>query len=213
MKFATRISSIRRNAWNTCRSCSAASDSMWADSLASSALAGWIRSPASSSTAVTGSCASQSISRSGCRRRSSSAIATSRRAWPRPIGDETNSARLPRAAARRQRAGGGGAEMNSRSSRLTFTGSRAVGRCPAPSSVTSLPPVACARARPLGKGANHVGIAVDDERRAPHRAHTFRAGSRRATCRARASCRRASPGRLECPRRRNPRSACSSAAR
>ena len=29
MKFATRISSIRRNAWNTGRSCSPASDSMW----------------------------------------------------------------------------------------------------------------------------------------------------------------------------------------
>ena len=37
---------------------------------------------------VTGCWASQSISRSGCSRRSSRAIATSRRAWPRPIGEE-----------------------------------------------------------------------------------------------------------------------------
>ena len=34
MKFATRISSIRRQAWKQCRSCSADSDSMCADSLA-----------------------------------------------------------------------------------------------------------------------------------------------------------------------------------
>ena len=40
-----------------------------------------------------GSWASQSICRSGCRRRSSRAIATSRWAWPRPIGEETNRAR------------------------------------------------------------------------------------------------------------------------
>ena len=51
MKFATRISSIRRIAWKQCRSCSADSDSMCADSLASSALAGWMRSPRASSTA------------------------------------------------------------------------------------------------------------------------------------------------------------------
>ena len=88
MKFASRISSIRRHAWKQCRSCSADSDSMWRDSFASCALAGWIRSPRASSTAVTGCCASQSISRSGCSLRSSSAIATSRRAWPSPIGEE-----------------------------------------------------------------------------------------------------------------------------
>ena len=52
-------------------------------------LAGWIRSPRASSTAVTGCCASQSISRSGWSLRSSSAIAASRWAWPRPIGEET----------------------------------------------------------------------------------------------------------------------------
>ena len=45
MKLATRISSIRRQAWKQCRSCSADSDSMWRDSLASSRLAGCTRSP------------------------------------------------------------------------------------------------------------------------------------------------------------------------
>ncbi len=43
MKFAQRISSIRRIAWNAWRSCSPASRSMCAASLASSALAGWMR--------------------------------------------------------------------------------------------------------------------------------------------------------------------------
>ena len=40
MKFASRISSIRRIAWKACRSCSADSVSMWRDSLARCALAG-----------------------------------------------------------------------------------------------------------------------------------------------------------------------------
>ena len=53
-----------------------------------SADAGWTRSPAAPSTAVTGSWASQSICRSGCSVRSSSAIARSRRAWPSPIGED-----------------------------------------------------------------------------------------------------------------------------
>ncbi len=106
MKFETRISSIRRHAWKQCRSCSADSDSKWPDSLARCALAGWIRSPRASSTDVTGCCASQSISRSGCSLRSSSAIATSRCAWPRPIGDETNSARLRRPSAAAPEGGG-----------------------------------------------------------------------------------------------------------
>ena len=79
---------MRRQAWKQCRSCSADSDSMWRDSLASSALSGWIRSPSPSSTRVTGFWASQSISRSGCSRRSSRAMATSRWACPSPIGDE-----------------------------------------------------------------------------------------------------------------------------
>src|SRR3954451_14253352 len=61
---------------------------MWRDSFARYALAGWIRSPSAASTLVTGNRASQSISRSGCRVRSSRANATSRWAWPSPIGDE-----------------------------------------------------------------------------------------------------------------------------
>ncbi len=80
---------MRRIAWNACRSCSAHSLSMCDDSFARSALAGWMRSPPASRTVVTGLCASQSISRSGTSARSSLAIATSRRAWPSPIGDET----------------------------------------------------------------------------------------------------------------------------
>ena len=55
---------------------------------------------------VTGCCASQSISRSGCSLRSSSAIAMSRFAWPSPIGDEMNSARLRRDRPRAQRPAG-----------------------------------------------------------------------------------------------------------
>ena len=79
---------MRRSAWKQCRSCSADSDSMCRDSLARWALAGWMRSPSPSSTRVTGSWASQSICRSGWIRRSSRAIATSRCAWPSPIGEE-----------------------------------------------------------------------------------------------------------------------------
>ncbi len=108
MKLASRISSIRRIAWKQCRSCSADSLSMWRDSFARNPLAGWIRSPRASSTAVTGCWASQSISRSGWSLRSSSAIAASRCAWPSPIGDEMKSARLRRDLPRTQRRGGGG---------------------------------------------------------------------------------------------------------
>ena len=112
MKLASRISSIRRIAWKQWRSCSADSLSTWRDSLARWALAGWMRSPRASSTSVTGCCASQSISRSGCSRRSSSAIAASRWACPRPIGDEMYSARLRRGHRPRvqRRGGGGGAD-------------------------------------------------------------------------------------------------------
>ena len=45
MKLASRISSIRRHAWKTLSSCSRDSAAMWRDSLASRALAGWMRSP------------------------------------------------------------------------------------------------------------------------------------------------------------------------
>ena len=106
MKFASRISSIRRHAWKTLSSWSPDSAAMWRDSFASPALAGWMRSPQASSTWVTGGCASQSMSSSGRSARSSRAIATSRHAWPRPIGEETNSARRRRRGrAARRRAG------------------------------------------------------------------------------------------------------------
>ena len=101
MKLASRISSILRQAWKTLSSCSRDSAAMWRDSLASSTLAGWIVSPLVSSTRVTGSCASQSICSSGCSARSSRAMATSRHAWPRPIGEETKSARRRLPIARR----------------------------------------------------------------------------------------------------------------
>ena len=87
---------MRRSAWKQWRSCSQASETKWADSLASHALAGWIRSPSASSTLVTGCWASQSIATSGRSRLSSLATATSRRACPSPIGDEIYSARLGR---------------------------------------------------------------------------------------------------------------------
>ena len=153
MKFATRISSMRRTAWKACRSCSADSDSMWPDSFASSALAGWIRSPRASSTFVTGCWASQSISRSGCSVRSSSAIATSRCAWPRPIGEEMYSARRRRPRARVQaEVGRPRPSTKSRSSRLILTGSRAFGICPEPCRVTNSPAVASASAAPCLRG-------------------------------------------------------------
>ena len=79
---------MRRSAWKQWRSCSLDSEAMCADSLASHRLAGWMCSPSASSTVVTGCWASQSISTSGRSRLSSLAMATSRRAWPSPIGDE-----------------------------------------------------------------------------------------------------------------------------
>jgi hypothetical protein len=54
IKLASRISSIRRMAWKQCSSCSADPLSMWRDSFASNALAGWTRSSRASSTSVTG---------------------------------------------------------------------------------------------------------------------------------------------------------------
>ena len=93
MKFATRISSMRRSAWKQCRSCSADSDSMWLDSLARcrarrmDALALRLEDPGDR---ILGEPVDLE---SGCRRRSSRAIATSRCAWPSPIGEETYRAR------------------------------------------------------------------------------------------------------------------------
>ena len=107
-----------------------------ADSEARPRLAGCTRSPAASSAAVSGCWASQSISSPGTSARSSRAIAMSRRAWPRPIGEDTKSARRARAerarpAARGARAGGAEhARGELVISTLTFTGSRAIGRVP-----------------------------------------------------------------------------------
>src|SRR4051794_12312955 len=88
MKLAQKISSSRRNIWNACRACSPASASTCAASGASCSLAGWTRSPQAASSVVSGGCASQCTSRPGTWRRSSRAMATSRQAWPRPIGEE-----------------------------------------------------------------------------------------------------------------------------
>src|SRR6266480_574000 len=96
MKLASRISSIRRQAWKQCRSWSAHSDSMWPDWLASAREAGGILPPLAARTAVTGCWASQSICRPGRSRRSSPAMATSRRAWPSPMGEEMYSTRFAR---------------------------------------------------------------------------------------------------------------------
>ena len=142
------MSSIRRSAMNACRSCSPASRSMCSASLASSALAGWMASPRSRSTQVTGSWASHSMRRPGTRRRSASAMATSRQAWPSPIGELTNRARRSRTRPRVHVWARGRAALHrvtkSRSSRLTRTGSRAVGAWPEPSMRTSSPPVSAA---------------------------------------------------------------------
>ena len=55
----------------------------------------------------------------------------SRRAWPRPIGDETYSARFARRRPRVHLRGAGRGAMKSRSSRLTGPGRARAGRCPA----------------------------------------------------------------------------------
>ena len=157
MKFAQKISSRRRSIWNAWSACSPASPSTPAASGARSALAGWTSSPHASSRVVTGGCASQWTSRPGTSRRSSRAIATSRQAWPSPIGDETSSARRGRApaeppaapaAARAARSGA----ANSWISRLTSTGWRALGMWPAPTMRTCSAPVSSAKARPRSNG-------------------------------------------------------------
>ena len=149
-----------RIAEKACRSCSApdaaASLSTCALSLARNRLAGCTRSPRSASTRVTGCWASQSICRSGWWARNASAIATSRRAWPSPIAEETNSARRRRlrAGVRVRRTGAGGAResANPATSRVNRTGSRSGIPCPAPGTVTSVPPVRSATRTPASHG-------------------------------------------------------------
>ena len=99
MKFAQKISSRRRSIWNACSSCSPASrvdvrglrrelGARGMDRLAARLEQRRHRAAAP---------ASGPRGRGRCRR-SSRAIATSRHAWPRPIGEETSSARCGRAA-------------------------------------------------------------------------------------------------------------------
>ena len=88
MKLATRISSIRRSAWKQCRSCSADSDSMWRG------LVGELPARRVDALARGLEHRGHRVLREpvdlevGVQRRSSRAIAMSRRAWPRPIGEE-----------------------------------------------------------------------------------------------------------------------------
>ena len=90
MKFAQRISSIRRGSPRTRAGRARRPRRRCAPPRRRAR-----RSPGGSSRRARaapsspGSCASHSISSPGTRRRSSSAIAMSRHAWPRPIGDET----------------------------------------------------------------------------------------------------------------------------
>ena len=156
MKFAQKISSSRRSIWNACSACSPASASTCSASGASSALAGWTVSPQASSSVVSGGCASQWTSSPGTARRSSRAIATSRQAWPSPIGEESSSARRGRSEERTQllRRGARGPTRSAKSwiSRFTSTGWRAMGMWPAPSSRTCSAPVSSARASPRSSG-------------------------------------------------------------
>ena len=130
MKLAMRISSMRRMAWKQCRSCSADSDSMCRDSLAKSALAGWMRSFSAASTRVTGSCASQSISRSGTQLAQLARDREIALGVTEPDGRRDVERASPAASALRRGTGFGG-HAKSRSARLTATGLRHCGAMPA----------------------------------------------------------------------------------
>ena len=162
------------------------------DSLASSALAGWIRSPRAASTRVTGCWASQSISQVGMQ---AAQLVGDRDvapgvAQPDRRGDEQRPPGSAPARAHRRgdagaAAGGATRSTNSRSSRLTRTGSRASGRWPAPSSIDQLaagaPRASGAR---VGQRRDRVVVAVDHQHRAAHaRAGSARTRSRSTTCR------------------------------
>src|SRR4029453_12350500 len=109
-----------------------------------------IRSPSASRPRVTGSWASQSISRPGTCARSSRAMARSRRAWPSPMGEDRYRARLGRRRARVQvrAAGVGPTPTKSATTGLTLTGARAWGAGPPPSSGPSRPRSSPARSAP-----------------------------------------------------------------
>ena len=134
----------------------AASLSTCALSLARNRLAGCTRSPRSASTRVTGCWASQSICRSGWWR------ATRRRSRRRAGHGRARSRRrrTAHAGAGRERASGSGAPARAgrgsrrtrATSRVNRTGSRSGIPCPAPGTVTSVPPVRSATRTPASHG-------------------------------------------------------------
>ena len=149
MKFATRISSIRRQAWKQCRSCSADSDSMCADSLARYAARG-----------VDALALGLEHARDRVLREP---VDVEVRVQPAQLlGDRDVAARVAEAdrGGDEQRAAAPASDAapaavppaNSYSSRLTSTGLRACGPWPEPAIVTRRPPVASASAAPWACG-------------------------------------------------------------
>ena len=108
----------------------------------------------------------------------------SRRAWPRPIGEDTKSARRGRSGARVQRRCATGRAPSTRAanssiSTFTFTGSRAFSPWPDPSSTTSSPPVSSATRRPRSSGVMRSRSPwIDEHRAADARTSSFSACSR-----------------------------------
>ena len=171
MKLAISTSSMRRMAWKQCRSCSPDSSSMCRDSLASRALSGWMRSPLASSRRVTGSCASQSTSRSGMQ------LAQLARdgdvAAPVPEADRRGEIERLLGLARRSGrllAGRGNAEpaieeiVDQR--RCTWPGMRPSGLWPPPAMVTSSAPVMLGHGLRARIGLDLVVVAMDHQQRA-----------------------------------------------
>ena len=147
------------------------------DSFARCALAGWIRSPSASSTRVTGSWASQSISRpstsvaqlAGDRHVALGVAEADRRRDVEgalaPVGAVDG-----RVAPRARR------PTNSRRARFTWTGLRACGRWPAPSTVSSRPPVISRERLAVRVGGDAVLGPVNDEDRAADALRRARSG-------------------------------------
>ena len=169
MKFATRISSIRRRAWKQWRSCSADSACDVGDSLASSRAGGVdpLAAPLAAPRSPGAAPASRSRGRGGvraARRRSPRPAArgrgrSARRRTARARG-ASGRARPPCAGARR------GSPTNSRRARLNRTGSRACGQWPDALEGEQPPPVdpgerarrpRAARSRPRRRGSTSTG--------------------------------------------------------
>ena len=156
MKLCTRISSIRRIAWNACRSCSPASCSMWPDSLRSHADAGCSR------LAVLREHLGDRVLRQpvDLQLRPARAQLGRDRDVPLRVPEPDRRREVQRAfggrrAARTQVVRGAGAANRSTNCAirwLIFTGSRADGPCPACSSRTSSPPVSSASRSPNACG-------------------------------------------------------------